>query len=428
MLPTRMIKQTAGLVTLLILLVLGHAGNAAAPTPMTFKIYNNSACCTIYPVISTGNTGLDQWLQAAFAVPQAQLGTRTYGRVVTYRVYINPTTGGLPPGGSVVITVPLYSQLVAGATGLKLDEYIDWWSGGRVALDDSAGAIMADHDYDLLNNKLPAGRPIAGSPLITCVGCKEPLQIFGDRKGNLPTNDPDQLVEYTVGAVPLDKIPYVFNPNIVDYDISYVDQAYLPVAMEPFANPFIGYVGKVQNVATFRLAMMNFLTAFPGWPTYVDPDGNPFLRIPSAGQIFANQQNAQFTQPLGKPITNMKNLWEYCTTTPDGSDTCINIEAVQQLFTANYANYKTLWTTNKCQGTVPALTEALMLLHVYGWSDFTANGFNPYVRLIHGAAFINMANAYAFSIDDDLGNMLEPGRGLVMTVGGAGGAAKPERI
>jgi hypothetical protein len=430
---------------------------------MTFKIYNNSLCCTIYPVISTGNTGLDLWLQAAFAVPQAQLGTHTYGRNVTYRVYINPTTGGLPPGASVTITVPLYSQLVAGATGLKFNEFIDWWSGGRVALDDSPGAIETDYDNDLLKNKLPAGQPIGGSPLITCVGCKEPLQIFGDKLGNLPSNDPDQLVEYSVGAVATNKIPYGLDINTVDYDISYVDQAYLPVAMEPFGNPSIGYVGTIQPIATFRQAMANFLKAYPGWQTYLDPDGNPFLRIPSAGQIFANLQNTQLTPP-GQPVTNMKNLWVYCTNTPsDTSSTCIQIDAVAQLFGANYTNYQALWTKNGCKGTVPAATLNFMLLHVYGWSDFnetpasakcsianqiyltpgftanngeayqavafqyktlqntTSNGFNQYVRLIHGPAYINMPNAYAYSIDDDLGNMLVAGRGLIITVGGPKG-------
>ncbi|HXC92261.1 MAG TPA: hypothetical protein VNV18_19020 [Stellaceae bacterium] len=462
---TRVIKRIAGLATVLGLLILGQVGDAAAqPTPMTFKIYNNSDCCTIYPVISTGNTGLDIWLQAQFQVPQAQLGTRTYGRVVTYRVYINPTTGGLPPHASVTLTVPLYSQRVAGATGLNLDEFIDWWSGGRVALNDSPGAIKADYDNDLLNNKLPAGQPIAGSPLITCVGCKEPLQIFGDKTGNLPSNDPDQLVEYSVGAVATNKIPYVLDVNTVDYDISYVDQAYLPVALEPFANPSIGYVGTVQLVAVFRQAMNNFLTAYP-WQTYLDFDGNPFLRIPSAGTIFANLQNPQLTKP-GKLVTDMQGLWVYCTTTPsDTSPTCSQINAVAQLFNANYANYLALWTKNGCQGTPPAAAPslALMLLHVYGWSDFneapasakcsitnlinltpgytannseayqavafqyktlqnsTWNGFNQYVRLIHGPFYLNMPNAYAYSIDDDLGNMLVAGRGLIMTVGGPTG-------
>lgn len=55
-----------------------------------------------------------------------------------------------------------------------------------------------------------------------------------------------------------------------------------------------------------------------------------------------------------------------------------------------------------------------------------ANGvFNPYVQLVHSKPYLDMPNAYAFSIDDVVGNMDTTGNGLVFTVGGAKGLPNP---
>src|SRR5207245_157759 len=44
--------------------------------------------------------------------------------------------------------------------------------------------------------------------------------------------------------------------------------------------------------------------------------------------------------------------------------------------------------------------------------------FNPYVNLVHGKDYLNMPGSYAFSIDDDVGNILVSGTGIIITVAG----------
>ena len=47
--------------------------------------------------------------------------------------------------------------------------------------------------------------------------------------------------------------------------------------------------------------------------------------------------------------------------------------------------------------------------------------FDPYLLLIHGKDYINTAYAYAYSVDDALGNMLVKGDGFYIAVGGTAG-------
>src|SRR5262245_1766327 len=80
---------------------------------MTVKIFNNETKYNLYPVYSTGisQPKADNWLQAWFKVPRSQWDTRKFVKANQFRFYVNPegTTenpaGGIPPGGSVVISV-----------------------------------------------------------------------------------------------------------------------------------------------------------------------------------------------------------------------------------------------------------------------------------------------------------------------------------
>jgi len=47
--------------------------------------------------------------------------------------------------------------------------------------------------------------------------------------------------------------------------------------------------------------------------------------------------------------------------------------------------------------------------------------FNPYVNLVHGSSYLDMPGSYAFSIDDRVGNIHVPGKGVVLTVAGTNG-------
>ena len=61
-----------------------------------------------------------------------------------------------------------------------------------------------------------------------------------------PPNDPYQLTEYTLADVIKGNNNWNLNIANVDYDISYVDEAYLPVAMGPLGNPDVGWIGSIS--------------------------------------------------------------------------------------------------------------------------------------------------------------------------------------
>jgi hypothetical protein len=294
-----------------------------------------------------------------------------------------------------------------------------------------------------------------------------------------------QLTEYTLAVVNETVNPFTINDQVVGYNISYVDSVYLPVAMEPYGNAIIGYVGTVQSTGDFTGGIDSFLKtpAYAGWPTFLDANKAPIAKVPSAGYIFASQSGPQPSPIVSKPgvtINNMIANWKACTLTQkDQGEGCVQIRDVQAFFLANYASYAQKWTAQKCVGKVRPLMKGAsydynwLLDHVYGFSAFnesppsakcgivndlnktpkyaskflsivneykllqyTPDGvlpnktaFNAYVALIHGsqpAKFLNMPYAYAFSIDDAVGFMLQKGTGLVYAVGGDGGLPNPK--
>jgi hypothetical protein len=137
-LPSRSRKQAAA--AMLALAVVAFAGMpdaSAAPTPtfdctngpgptLSLKIINNTTNYNIYPVVIAGGkddqptlaTGASQWMQACFRTTFNGLATHRYPRDSQYRFYVNccattadgttpaPNENGIPPGGSVTITLP----------------------------------------------------------------------------------------------------------------------------------------------------------------------------------------------------------------------------------------------------------------------------------------------------------------------------------
>src|SRR5262249_52669818 len=182
---------------------------------MSIEIHNNSERYSIYPVLSTGgHFPIDTWMQAAFKISKSQLADNPYPTPNTFRLYVNPTGPGIPPHSSVTVTLPLYTQLVpSDRVNPKLpDQYIDWWNGGRILIyaslySDSAPpkALAANYTARPSQTLLTA---VAGVAVPTCPTCQQPLEIFEDTGGELPSNDPAQIIEYTLGAIDLTKDPY----------------------------------------------------------------------------------------------------------------------------------------------------------------------------------------------------------------------------
>jgi hypothetical protein len=441
--------RATGIAALLFALILGYAGNAAAQTPcmpspscvpkMKIKIFNNSPTYNIYPVLSSGTAVPDLFLQAALMVPKAQLGANPFPKLNQFRLYINPTGDGIPPNGNVTITLPFYTQLIPTAqvqpkyptnpaTPNCPDQYIDWWGGGRIEFFKNLNSVHqppAALTADYMGTNLPARgcqvkcngaavpaacqtsfakfacNPIAGAAVPRCPTCQQPLQIFKDPAG-LKNNEPSQLTEYTLGAIDQNSDPFGLDLHNVDYDVSYVDTAFMPIAMEPVNNIQVGYIGMITSIETLRAALMKFTmpsSPWTGWPQFKDDQGVTILKIPSALHIFAGDPDMTPPGPPlpgpppppypWAPINKMADLWQTCVAENGTAPICSPMRDVRDLFGANYRNYVATYTMPSfgcnSDGMHPnpvARTRALTLRSVHGWSPFNDNCTNARGNLL----------------------------------------------
>ena len=422
------------LVTSAGLLSLAISAYATNPPTKTLTLFNNSSE-TIYPVIESPISNADRWMQALFQSKAAFATTHVR------RAYLNPNTGGMPPGSTATVTVPFYSTLSSHPDNGNINnQYVDWWNGIRVYLYDDAQALArvyrsdAEHPLKVYANQLSCS---SGS------ACSGNLAVFEADVG-LPLNDPYQLTEYTFanlighpsGAATLDT-------HYVDYDLSYVDQVYLPVALEPAGNPQVGYTGTIMDLSKFRGILSQFVTSYQ-WPIYTQTPLYPFPRIPGTYNVLIGNQS--LTEPEASNLSQVLiNNWNACLDTPSHANhkACLY---VNDLFQANYRHYQKICADSS------ALTTVHLLQNIYGWVPFNcadqnnslvdtpdlpagetytlaetayhtlqySGEFNPYVQLIHSQSQLNMS-AYAYSIDDAIGNMNQPGTGIVIAIGGGQG-------
>jgi hypothetical protein len=454
-----------------------QAAQAQIPPPVcpgpdcrkVITFYNNFTDHAVFPVIQAGIQNPDPWLQALF-----NDNSKSYAETHYSRVYVNPTNG-IPPGGHVSVTVPWYSRLQNDD-----DQYADWYNGCRIVLFDTKAALdMATNDKDQHAQPLQFR---TGSPPISCKGCSEPLKFYKSKLAYKPEY-PFQLVEYTFADVKTTVAP----PSIIDlhvgYNVSYLDQVYLPVALAPCLNEpcdgtldkfAVGYLGTIGNLRDFRDKLSTFSTV-EGWPQYLPVAGienNP--RLPGAFDVLVDrvevQENGHRSRltPPGRSVTDLIAQWKTCTSGQANMTNCPDYKLYQQInqyFRGNYKNYRE-HPLNSCNGDYPIparLTELNILPYVYGWVPFNrechsatfndlkdspgpetwfdttqynyiqlqynyreikaANKkqrFNPFTDLIHGEDKLN-ANSYAFSIDDLRGYQNHPGEGLIIAIGGPKG-------
>ena len=286
--PPRLTTPVATLVLALIALAALGSSPAGAAPPETcvspgprdapvkvLNLYNNSSI-PMWVVLESAKQNLldseglpyDRWLQAEFNPTPGR-----YASMYLYRAYVNPQTGILP-GKSVSVTVPFYTQLETEPCPFLVDQYINWWRSLRVYVYDDPGAIAHAYNADTNpQNATPISPPGA---IPSCPACAVPLVVYRSQTGAdghgvpLPPVDPSQLLEFTFALVPEAPQPLSINYAFVDYGISSVDQVYLPVAMDPLDNPYIGYIGSVLGRRAFGGLLGQFQTDF-GWPKYKWP-------------------------------------------------------------------------------------------------------------------------------------------------------------
>lgn len=434
------ILKQAALAGFLVLACLAFGGGSRAiaqvidctngsPGPnMTIEIHNNatmsnnSNAYNIYPVLFAGApSATDQWMEACFKVPYDQIEPINhfpYPRASQYRMYVNccaPGENGIPPGGSVTITLPFYSPLVRRINPNGTAQFIDWWQGGGINVykapitSTTPLAILQKHWTE--DNPNRAVTPYSNPP--TCsAGCS--LHPFV-APSSIANWEPQQLIEYTLGAAPANKqrvLPtdpfYLWVPDNVDYDVSNVNYAYMPAAIEPYGNSLIGtccaigWVGSIATIDEVTDAVTDWLGDPIGkdWPLYVDqsstttPKATVPGKVPSALEIFLNYNSFNNTSnyiPAPSSSTQiilMKTLWKDCTgtgTPAKNYNICGRINDVTALIQANYNNYVHVYQTNRqkwsgkgaddwgCTMPPVTLTEQLTLAHLYGWGPFNAD-------------------------------------------------------
>ena len=322
--------------------------------------------------------------------------------------------------------------------------------------------------------------PIIGAALPTCASTSttcEPLLVSAYVNG-FPPSVPAQLIEYTFAAAqgpPLNPVLSI-NLQTVNFNISAVDQVYLPAAIGAAATgrPQNTYLGSTQALAPFRAELQAFTAGGTLWPNYVPayytaqaptiplpqpPAGAqpyPEPQLPSTNTVYAESfRNPPPAPPvlssdtltgigvLGQVAQGTLDLWNKCTSqTPVQSPTCTRIRQINTFFVNDY---------RQCFPNQPLPGTTDFLRTVYGWVQFPgcatplsqvagydagdrhllqpavqllrphvlpADVFNPYVKLIHQTL---ASNAYGFSIDDAVAFKSLPGTGIVITIAGVNG-------
>ncbi|MBV9378504.1 MAG: hypothetical protein JO320_26235 [Alphaproteobacteria bacterium] len=408
-----------GLAGPLIFIVAGYASTAAAQIPACpvsqpppgpavnctkkITIFNYSTTAPLFPVVEvTFHAGGDDWLTALNPLGNDKY---TYPTKNLYRAYINPKNG-IPPGGGLTVTIPWYSQLVATPDPTAPDQYIDWFNGGRVYLIDNPDVIDAFFDTEKTPVAPHSGNltcaPYMGGQ-VTRTTCEQAsLTLYSDPQSNGIAPDlPNQNVEYTFVNVrtPAGQRPIINDYN-VDYDVSYVDTVYLPVALEPVDSPSnIGYLGTDNTVVQLR-GYLNQFASVQNWPYYVTKYSAPNNEkppnlshpwIPGADKAFTDISAGLLSSTTA--VDNLIKQWVVCTTSTNPRSLCPDYQLYQTLqgfFTANYDNYYQPGQPAKCPPSAsyplpPTLNWGYMpppppppvnvpspLQYVYGWVPFNS--------------------------------------------------------
>src|SRR3984957_3340050 len=407
-------KQTsvmglAGCSVLAILAVSSPAKAQTCPTGtavpfQTIKIFNDTTNEYIFAELEVGLNDPDQWIQMVCNITQTQANKGFhYATTLTNRFYINGDQDGIPPGGSRVITLPLYTQLTASVDATKPNQYAEWWQGQNMQIfaSDSNNAPPA-YQNSLSGKARPDQKKLvsaASNP--TWPSCVDQnnvpcslgeMAFFNDDKGTLPKYGPSQLVEATLGATQVqkdvnDSLPIALNVTQADFDVSYVNVAYIAAAMGPYKNNQSGYVGSPLLISQFLPKLLAFQKKF-NWPTFIDLDGKkaPISKLPSTLELLARLSGVNAPTDLTPapswptnvwaPIQTIRTDWatysSTCQHSPQGFTTfCDAVLDVRDLFNANFKQYQALFAAGTCSGKPVTETPDRIIAHVYGWGPWT---------------------------------------------------------
>ena len=356
----------------------------------------------------------DLWIQDVCNVPDADKDKLyPYPTTLTNRFYINGLTG-IPPGGSVTITLPLYTQLAATVVPTSNDQYAEWWQGQNMQIFAKTKGTGAPKSFENYFNGTAPTRPKnsqkamvfnasnATKPTCTAAGTLTSctLSFVTDTAGTLPKFAPSQLVEATLGANQ-DKVPSATDgsiktflyPTQADFDVSYVNVADLAATMGPVDNDQAGYVGSPIKPGEFT-PLLNTFQPLNTWPTFIDLDGTKAAipKLPSPLELMARLSGADapadltpLTPPqswpdnVWKPIQTLRTNWNTYSNEPNCAAQRRRIYDVlrrhprrERPYPCKLPTISTLLMTSKtCTGGAVSETPNRTVSHVYGWQPWT---------------------------------------------------------
>jgi hypothetical protein len=304
------------------------ASNVSAPGDVMYQnphlktmvIYNNTDS-TVFPILEGENsaTTVQDPGDKSNVLPtydHRESGIRPnnrFGWNEEYRAYVGYTGTdgvnylGLPAHTSVTVPVPMAI-----------------WDSGRLNIVEDT---QSTEDL-LLNSSIPFTYDSSAlqyaesiAKLQTRPGNIQNAMLLLYHSGTalgINSDAPSQLVEFTIRDP---SVPVPDTKASFDYDISYLDALYLPVALEADTGtrPGVGYVGTTLSVAQFEASVNAFtngtwldgyLGPGKGWPQYYlsNPTGptdpSDPVKIPGGHNIFAESVNASSYNVLHSTLTS----------------------------------------------------------------------------------------------------------------------------
>jgi hypothetical protein len=270
------------------------------PPVKTITITNNSTSDTIYPMLRDANTGIDPSTNKAYD-PQDLPGRE-------FRAYIGYQSGtskylGLQHGQSITIQIPL----------------VFWDSDNLYITNDSTDLLTPGGPYGYSTSQNTLFYVVGQAPdgdyqtswVINSAGGNGLIMFYYSPTSVTVAEDaPAQLSEMSIRDNYLTNfgVDPVVAATSYNYDISYVNNLILPIAMEAPQVPIpntkskadFGYIGTGDKVDTFQNGISAFTdsTTIPNallgdyfgglpWPQYYNPETNPVdIDIPSGYQLF----------------------------------------------------------------------------------------------------------------------------------------------
>lgn len=271
----------------------------------TITIHNNTDK-PIFPIIEDANTGQNPDNNDAYYDPYDTPGQeyRLYAGYVEKVNGTDKTFLGIPAGASITLALPMAFwdagtiQVVSDTPDTRQRFLAPFNPGGN--------ALGRPFLYNAADAKeAVASATLKGKDIGSAQGAELLYTTTDAASKGIISDAPSQLLEFTIRDQSMPATPTTNFTNSVDYDISYINNLYLPVAMEA-DKAGIGYVGTLDDVTKFETAVKAFedgkvLDGYfggKGWPYYntSDPsapvDKSALIKLVGAQNIFGDNNAA----------------------------------------------------------------------------------------------------------------------------------------